>query len=128
MNQEDVSKKLVDSNYNSFASGSSKGQSDDLCVMTGIDYDAVMSTRSFRKWSTLPFGSEFTYNQNFTKGQAGHEELLIRNIWRRMKYRRENRELIQQFEATSEIDLDETRDPFEKKWIQKIATTLGGHL
>lgn len=62
-----------------------------------MDYEAVIATRSFRRWRTLRNGAEFTYNQRFIKGKEGHEELLLKNIWRRMKYRRDNKDLVDQY-------------------------------
>lgn len=35
------------------------------------------------------------YNQKYVKGRDGHDWLLKKNIWRRMRYRRENKKLVQ---------------------------------
>lgn len=60
-----------------------------------MDVAAVMATRSYRAWDALPNGAEFTYNQRYVKGKDGHDWLLRKNIWRRMRYRRENKKLVQ---------------------------------
>ena len=60
-------------------------------VLREMDVVAVESTRSYRRWSALPDGAAFSYNQKYTRGRDGHDWLLRKNIWRRMRYRRENR-------------------------------------
>ena len=60
-----------------------------------MDVVAVEATRSYRKWQTLQDGEEFLYNQKYTKGKDGHDWLLRKNIWRRMRYRRENKKMVQ---------------------------------
>jgi hypothetical protein len=51
----------------------------------------LLLTRSYRRWSVLPDGTSFTHNQTYVRGRDGHDWLLRKNIWRRMRYRRENR-------------------------------------
>jgi len=63
--------------------------SDDQILME-MDVPAVEATRSYRKWLALPNGVLFTYNQSYVKGKDDHDWLLKKNIWRRMRYRREN--------------------------------------
>ena len=55
-----------------------------------MDMDAVVSTRSYRRWLALPNGATFVYNHTYIKGKEGQDWLLRKNIWRRMRYRREN--------------------------------------
>lgn len=60
-------------------------------ILEEMDVPAVEATRSYRKWRALPEGSLFVYNQTYIRGHADHDWLLRKNIWRRMRYRRENR-------------------------------------
>ena len=60
-------------------------------VLQEMDVPAVEATRSYQKWYSLEDGTAFTYNQQFVKGEPGHDWLLRKAIWRRMRYRRENR-------------------------------------
>jgi len=60
-------------------------------VLMEMDVPAVEATRSYRKWCSIPYGESFTYNQTYIKGKDDHDWLLKKNIWRRMRYRRENR-------------------------------------
>lgn len=78
---------------------------EDITIPADIDYEAVIATRSYRKWNSLPEGFEFTYNHRFIKGRAGHDDLLIKNIWRRMKYRRDNKDLVIQFKNEDREDI-----------------------
>jgi hypothetical protein len=57
--------------------------------------EAVRKTRSYRHWETLRPGESFLYNQTYVKGQKDHDWLLQKNIWRRMRYRRENKRIVQ---------------------------------
>lgn len=59
-------------------------------ILMEMDVPAVEATRSYRRWLALPDGKFFTYNQTYTKGKDDHDWLLKKNIWRRMRYRREN--------------------------------------
>jgi len=59
-------------------------------VLMEMDVPAVEATRSYRKWCALPEGAAFTYNQTYIRGKDDHDWLLRKNIWRRMRYRREN--------------------------------------
>jgi hypothetical protein len=60
-----------------------------------MDVTAVESTRSYQKWLKLPPGSEFVYNQRYIKGKDGDDWLLKKNIWRRMRYRRMNKKMVE---------------------------------
>ena len=66
----------------------------DAQVEKEMDVLAVVKTRSYRSWMSLPDGSSFVYNQKYIKGREGHDWLLRKNIWRRMRYRRENKQLV----------------------------------
>jgi len=59
-------------------------------------------TRAFR---FSPFVQFFyaQYNQKYIKGREGHDWLLRKNIWRRMRYRRENKKMVQ--ELKGEVDV-----------------------
>ena len=67
----------------------------DEVVRQEMDVEAVERTRSYRSWSALADGQEFVYNQKYTKGRSGHDWLLKKNIWRRMRYRRENKKRVE---------------------------------
>jgi regulator of RNase E activity RraB len=60
-----------------------------------MDIAAVESTRSYKAWQSLEEGNEFVYNQKYIKGKDGHDWLLRKNIWRRMRYRRENKKMVE---------------------------------
>ena len=66
----------------------------DVDILNEMDVDAVEATRSYKKWAALPMGTPFVYNQMYIKGEDGHDWLLKKNIWRRMRYRRRNRERV----------------------------------
>ncbi len=68
----------------------------DTEVAKEMDVSAVEATRSFLAWKDLKEGEVFVYNQKYIKGQANHEWLLKKNIWRRMRYRRENKKMVEQ--------------------------------
>jgi hypothetical protein len=59
-----------------------------------MDMAAVEGTRSYKMWMDLDEGAEFVYNQKYMKGRDGHDWLLKKNIWRRMRYRRDNKKLV----------------------------------
>merc|ERR1719276_589827 len=63
-------------------------------VRQEMDEPAVEATRSYKSWIKLEEGKEFTYNQRYCKGKEGHDWLLKKNIWRRMRYRRENKKMV----------------------------------
>lgn len=69
----------------------------DNYVAKEMDVPAVEATRSYRTWMSLPEGAEFVYNQKYIKGRDGHDWLLKKNIWRRMRYRRENKKMVNAF-------------------------------
>ncbi|GAX29320.1 hypothetical protein FisN_16Hu246 [Fistulifera solaris] len=64
-------------------------------VASEMDGPAVEATRSYRVWMELKDGEEFVYNQKYVKGREGHDWLLRKNIWRRMRYRRENKRMLE---------------------------------
>jgi len=66
-----------------------------------MDVPAVLATRSYCTWQQLPDGAEFVYNQKYVKGKDGHDWLLRKNIWRRMRYRRENKRMVQRMRKTA---------------------------
>lgn len=68
-------------------------------VMREMDVPAVEATRSFKAWLELEDGQTFTYNQTYIKGKEGHEWLLKKNIWRRMRYRRENKKMVENLKS-----------------------------
>jgi hypothetical protein len=80
--------------------------SDDI-ILKEMDVAAIEATRSFRAWKALPDGSEFVYNQKYIKGKGNHDWLLRKNIWRRMRYRRENKRLVKKMLKINE-DEEET--------------------
>lgn len=67
----------------------------DAQVKEEMDTEAVLRTRSYRTWCRLKPGETFVYNQEYIKGEEGHDWLLRKNIWRRMRYRRENKKMVQ---------------------------------
>ena len=72
----------------------------DSQVAKEMDVAAVEATRSYRKWDAMADGEEFSYNQKYIKGRTGHDWLLRKNIWRRMRYRRENKKMVQTLKGT----------------------------
>ncbi|KAI2511044.1 hypothetical protein MHU86_3356 [Fragilaria crotonensis] len=66
-----------------------------LCWRTSYKWTAVEATRSYKTWQALEEGKEFIYNQKYVKGRPTHDWLLRKNIWRRMRYRRENKKMVQ---------------------------------
>lgn len=69
-------------------------------VVKEMDVAAVEATRSYRAWHALDDGKEFVYNQKYIKGKPTHDWLLRKNIWRRMRYRRENKKMVQALVGT----------------------------
>jgi hypothetical protein len=69
----------------------------DTQIEQEMDKEAVEATRSYKAWSALPDGAEFIYNQKYIKGQPDHDWSLRKNIWRRMRYRRENKKMVQDY-------------------------------
>ncbi|KAL7537159.1 hypothetical protein ACHAWF_005679 [Thalassiosira exigua] len=68
-------------------------------ILREMDVPAVEATRSYRKWLALPEGGEFTYNHCYVKGAPGHDWLLKKSIWRRMRYRRENQNKVEMMKS-----------------------------
>ena len=67
----------------------------DYQVEQEMDISSVEATRSYKVWQALDEGKEFVYNQKYIKGKDGHDWLLRKNIWRRMRYRRENKKMVE---------------------------------
>lgn len=80
----------------------------DAYVAKEMDVPAVEATRSYRAWLKLPDGASFVYNQKYTKGKEGHDWLLKKNIWRRMRYRRENKKMVEEMRQTQPSTTDES--------------------
>ena len=55
-------------------------------VLHEMDVLAVESMRTNRQWSLLPDGAAFSYSRSYIRGRDGHNWLLMKNIWRRMRY------------------------------------------
>ena len=66
----------------------------DTDIIHEMDMEAVEATRSYQKWTALPNDATFVYNHTYTKGRDGDDWLLKKNIWRRMRYRRQNRDKV----------------------------------
>lgn len=79
----------------------------DEAIKEEMDVAAVESTRSYKQWSALQTGAQFLYNQKYIKGHEAHEWLLKKNIWRRMRYRRENKKMVEQM-----ISLEKGQSPY----------------
>jgi hypothetical protein len=86
----------------------------DMDIQEEMDIPAVEATRSYRKWQSLADGQTMKYNQEYTKGDPEHDWLLRKNIWRRMRYRRENQQRVREMqceelcdELREGIDMDE---------------------
>jgi len=77
----------------------------DAQVVEEMDVAAVEATRSYRTWRSLSDGQEFIYNQKYIKGKEKHDWLLRKNIWRRMRYRRENKKMVRDM-MSSNADSD----------------------
>ena len=69
-----------------------------------MDTPAIEATRSYKAWMSLPNGHEFTYNQKYYKGREGHDWLLRKNIWRRMRYRRHNKSMVEKLKNDIVVD------------------------
>lgn len=74
----------------------------DAEIVKEMDVAAVEATRSFRRWKSLQDGEIMTYNQSYVKGQPKHEWQLRKNIWRRMRYRRENKKIVEKLKIEDE--------------------------
>ncbi|KAL3771326.1 hypothetical protein ACHAWO_005392 [Cyclotella atomus] len=67
-------------------------------ILSEMDVSAVESTRSYRKWLSLADGETLSYNQDYIKGDPEQDWLLRKNIWRRMRYRRENAQKVKEMQ------------------------------
>jgi len=76
-------------------------QPSDQEILHEMDVPAVEATRSYKKWQALPDGEKFVYNQTYDKGKKDHDWLLRKNIWRRMRYRRENKLKVERMRLVS---------------------------
>ena len=76
-------------------------------VMREMDVSSVERTRSFKSWAALEEGQTFTYNQTYVKGKEGHDWLLKKNIWRRMRYRRENKKMVEKLKGPEGSDSED---------------------
>lgn len=83
-----------------------------------MDIPAVEATRSYRKWFDIENGTRFTYNQTYVKGLQGHDWLLKKNIWRRMRYRRENQMKVREL-AGEELD---PKSHWNDAWKTEMST------
>jgi hypothetical protein len=87
----------------------------DSQVEKEMDAPAVAATRSYRSWLGLPDGAEFVYNQKYIKGRDGHDWLLRKNIWRRMRYRRENKKMVERLKDAGELVMPQTHQQQQKQ-------------
>jgi hypothetical protein len=71
-------------------------------IIQEMDVAAVEATRSYKTWQALEDGKEFVYNQKYVKGKESHDWLLRKNIWRRMRYRRENKKMVEALFSTKD--------------------------
>lgn len=72
-----------------------------------MDVEAVERTRSYKSWMALEDGQEFVYNQKYIKGKENQDWLLKKNIWRRMRYRRENKKILNQMKFIKHVEEDD---------------------
>lgn len=72
---------------------------DDDEIRMEMDTAAVEATRSYRKWLSLAEGEKMTYNHEYIKGDPEADWLLRKNIWRRMRYRRENMQKVREMQG-----------------------------
>mmetsp|Transcript_23748 Transcript_23748/g.30445 ORF Transcript_23748/g.30445 Transcript_23748/m.30445 type:complete len:313 (+) Transcript_23748:85-1023(+) len=79
-------------------------QPSDQEILHEMDVPAVEATRSYKKWQALTDGEKFVYNQTYEKGKKDHDWLLRKNIWRRMRYRRENKLKVERMRFVSAGD------------------------
>mmetsp|Transcript_10547 Transcript_10547/g.18959 ORF Transcript_10547/g.18959 Transcript_10547/m.18959 type:complete len:355 (+) Transcript_10547:155-1219(+) len=91
-------------------------QPSDEDILMEMDIPAVEATRSYRKWCALPAGATFTYNQTYTRGKDDHDWLFRKNIWRRMRYRRENRVKVAEMKS----------EPVGAEWTAWKASEMSG--
>lgn len=64
-------------------------------ILDEMDVPAIEATPTYKKWMSLSDGDTFTYNQTYVKGRMDQDWLLRKNIWRRMRYRRENKQKVE---------------------------------
>uniref|UniRef100_A0A7R9VMT0 Uncharacterized protein n=1 Tax=Pseudictyota dubia TaxID=2749911 RepID=A0A7R9VMT0_9STRA len=76
----------------------------DIEAQREMDVPAVEATRSYKAWLALEHGKELIYNcRRYVKGEEGEDWFLKKTIWRRMRYRRENKKMVERLkhEVTS---------------------------
>lgn len=92
----------------------------DSQVAREMDVAAVEATRSYRAWMALPDGAEFVYNQKYYKGRPNQDWLLRKNIWRRMRYRRENKKLVTRLREDDPSISTPSEQPVEQQAASQI--------
>jgi hypothetical protein len=92
----------------------------DSQVEKEMDAPAVAATRSYRSWLGLQDGAEFVYNQKYIKGRDGHDWLLRKNIWRRMRYRRENKKMVERLKDAGELEMPQSAHQQQQKQEQGL--------
>jgi len=93
-------------------------------VNDDMDVKAIENTRSYKKWMQLKDGQQLRYNQIYYKGKSGQDNLLRRNIWRRMKYRRESKRLIAKMNEGSRSE--SLHHPLSQQEITALKGTTSG--
>lgn len=86
----------------------------DAEVAKEMDVAAVEATRSYKAWMELKDGDVFVYNQKYVKGRDSHDWLLRKNIWRRMRYRRENKKMVETLLLTNPTPSVSDQHPQER--------------
>ena len=101
----------------------------DEAIKEEMDVPAVESTRSYKTWLALPNGAEFLYNQKYIKGHEAHDWLLKKNIWRRMRYRRENKKMVEEMLSRERGQAPSTMaQSSRKRRHEESATAIGSTL
>jgi hypothetical protein len=98
----------------------------DSQVEKEMDAPAVAATRSYRSWLGLPEGAEFVYNQKYIKGRDGHDWLLRKNIWRRMRYRRENKKMVERLKDAGELVMPQPHQQLKQEQVMAGDLVLPG--
>lgn len=95
----------------------------DAHVEKEMDVPAVTATRSYRAWLKLEDGQEFVYNQKYIKGKEGNDWLLKKNIWRRMRYRRENKKMVEEMRQTTETTTSPSTRGVDSQIVDRVLLT-----
>jgi hypothetical protein len=93
-----------------------------------MDVEAVEATRSYRMWQALEDGQEFVYNQKYIKGKPSHDWLLRKNIWRRMRYRRENKKMVQAIMQSTSVPLSLYHETSSYEASETAALLMGSNM